>query len=249
MTALFFLPTSSSEASPAQDIIHRMSTSYEVIPLGQWTLNHRLFRETPSNRANSSTSLAPNDADKLKPSSNRFLQVLSLSHYAPQTYLAITSVPAFSQNRASAPSSPMPALEHANTEPATVMSIPGGAVSDEFVNLLLAKFGPLWQPRHISQVSNGVTFDIGGFRARVGELKSGFSGAAQIPRGAICELEMISDQKEGNNEDPEAAKAILRGFWEGFNVKGAREVLDVPGIADDEGRIRQWVEILRLRTQ
>ena len=161
----------------------------------------------------------------------------------------MTAVPAIPQARSTLPSTPTPVPEAANGEPATLVSISGGSSSEEFIQLISSKFGPLWQQRHTSHISNGSAFETGGFRIRVGELKQGFGGGTQLVRGGICEIEMIRDDNDNSDGNIDAAKSIIRGFWDGIGFKGAREVFDVPGTVQGDVNIRQWLEILRLRSQ
>ena len=92
-------------------------------------------------------------------------------------------------------------------------------------------------------VAHGTAFEIGEFRIRIGELKQGYGGGTQMARGAVCEVEWI-----GGGEDWENGDKFIRGFWEGLEVKGAREVFWVAGLGEGESTIRQWCEILRIRS-
>ena len=188
--------------------------------------------------------------DKGKPTGPRFLQVLSLSHHAPHTYIAITSTHAPSQTRAGTPVSSNFSVETGSGEPATIVTIPAGPQSDEFIQLVISKFGPLWQqrPQQTITVGNGHAFDIGDFRVRVGEARQGGAGAGGLmARAALCEIEWVGDGNgEGENEW-ESAEGVIRGFWEALGVRGARECFWVPGLAGGQGSVRQWCEILRVR--
>ena len=172
VTALYFLPASNPDSNPTQDIIARLNSHYDPSPLPSWTLSHRLFRETPSTQppAQQSSSLT-NGVDKVKPPGPRFLQILTLSHHAPRTFVAITSAHSASQTRAGTPASSNISAEAASGEPATIVSIAAGPSSEEFTQLIVSKFGPLWQPRQILTSSFGYAFEIGDFRVRVGELR------------------------------------------------------------------------------
>lgn len=99
-------------------------------------------------------------------------------------------------------------------------------------------------------MSNGEGFEIGDFRVRVGEVRQGGGGGGQMARGAICEVEWVGGDDEDDNEkmeDWEAAEAVIRGFWEGLGIRGARSVFSVAGLAQGEGSVRQWLEVLRIR--
>lgn len=248
VTALYFLPASSPDSNPTQDILVKLTSQYEPSPLPSWALSHRIFRETTSTQApvQPSSSLT-NGVDKIKSSGPRFLQILSLSHQAPRTYVTITSTHAASQTRAGTPASSNISAEAASGEPATIVSVPAGPSSEEFIQLIISKFGPLWQQRQILNSINGHAFEIGNFRVRVGELRQGGSGGGQMGRGAVCEVAWVGEDAEQGGQGWEAGEAVVKGFWEGLGLRGAREVYWVPGLAAGEGTIRQWCELLRPR--
>ena len=245
MPALFFLSASNAESSPVQEIVSRLSRSYEdIVPLPSWSIYHRLFRETPAIRGSQQSSPVRENSERPK---SRYLQVLSLSYDALRTYVAITAVSTPHQMRAGTPATPTPNPEYASGDPATIVSIPSGASSDEFVQLILTKFGPLWQQRQVLHVSNGMAFEVGGFRIRIGELKQGYGGGTTLSRGAICGIEVVESEGQDAEKEMESNQALIRGFWEGFDIKGAREVYDVPGMVEGDIAVRQWCELLRLR--
>ncbi len=66
-------------------------------------------------------------------------------------------------------------------------------------------------------------------------------------RGAVCEVAWVGEEAEQGKGGWEAGEAVVKGFWEGLALRGAREVYWVPGLADGEGTIRQWCELLRPR--
>ena len=248
VTALYFLPASSPDSNPAQDILVKLTTLYDPSPLPSWALSHRLFRETPSAQASiQPSSSLTNGVDKPKPPGPRFLQIVSLSHHAPRTYVVITSTHAASQTRAGTPASSNISAEAASGEPATIISVPPGQSTEDFIQLIISKFGPLWQQRQILNSSNGHAFEIGNFRVRVGELRQSGSGGGQMGRGAVCEVAWVGEDAEQGGENWEVGEAVVKGFWEGLALRGAREVYWVPGLGSGEGTIRQWCDLLRPR--
>ena len=66
-------------------------------------------------------------------------------------------------------------------------------------------------------------------------------------RGAVCEVAWVGDEAEQEKERWETEESVVKGFWEGLGLRGAREVYWVPGLGDGEGSIRQWFELLRPR--
>lgn len=248
VTALYFLPASSPDSNPTQDILAKLTSHYDASPLPSWTLSHRIFRETPFAQHPPQPSPSPtNGVDKAKPPGPRFLQILSLSHHAPRTYVAITSTHAASQTRAGTPASSNISAEAASGGAATIVSIATGPSSEEFIQLIASKFGPLWQQRQILSAGRVYAFEIGEFRVRVGELRQGGSGGGQMGRGAVCEVAWVGEEAGPEQEDWEAREVVVKGFWEGLALRGAREVYWVPGLGDGEGTIRQWCELLRPR--
>lgn len=248
VTALYFLPAYSPDSNPTQDILAKLTSHYDPSPLSPWTLSHRIFRETPSGQspAQPSPSLT-NGVDKAKPHGPRYLQILALSHHAPRTFVAITSTYNASQTRAGTPASSNISAEAASGEPATIVSLAAGPSSEDFIQLIVSKFGPLWQQRQILNVGHGHAFEVGDFRVRVGELRQAGSGGGQMGRGAVCEVAWVGEETEQGKEGWEAGEGVVKGFWEGLALRGAREVYWVPGLGDGEGTIRQWCEILRPR--
>ncbi len=66
-------------------------------------------------------------------------------------------------------------------------------------------------------------------------------------RGAVCEVSWIGGDAEQEQDGWESGEAVVKGFWEGLTLRGAREVYSVPGLGDGEGTIKQWCELLRAR--
>ena len=126
-------------------------------------------------------------------------------------------------------------------EPATIISIPAGPSNDEFVQLMVSKFGPLWTQRQMLVVINAQAFEIGDFRVRLGEVRQ---GPTTPSRAVAIEVEWVGG---GEEEDWENAEAMIKPFWEQLEVVGAKECIQVPGIDRRYGSVRQWCEILRLR--
>ena len=235
--SLFHLPVQGGESSQSNDILSRLTSYYNPLPLPPWTLSHRLFRETPTGPG----------AEKSKAKGQRYLQTLTLSYHAPRTYVAITTTNAPAQTRAGTPaSSNISANEAISGEPAVMVSIPSGLPSEEFVQLVVSKFSPLWQPRQTLSVPHGHSFDVGDFRIRFGELRQGSGGGAQMGRGTVVEVQWNGSDEEGG-EDWESAEAVIGSFWDGLGIRGAKKVFWVPGLGDGEGSIRQWCDILRIR--
>lgn len=138
---------------------------------------------------------------------------------------------------------------------ATIASIASGQATDEFVQFLATKLAPLWTMLKMARVANGLSYEVGDFRIRVGELRQGM-GSSQVLRGIIVEINWAGDggggvggRGEGGVSDrtEDEVEGVIKGFWEELGVKGAKEVFQVAGFAEGNGTVRQWFEMLRLR--
>ncbi|KAI4158826.1 MAG: hypothetical protein LQ342_007123 [Letrouitia transgressa] len=238
--SLYYLPTVSAEISPLAEVLNRLTTQYNPNPLPRWSLDHRLFRGTPNPSTSNQNSLAGNE--KTNSASARYLQVLNLSHHPGQSYVAITSTTGPSQTRAGTPASSIAGSE-TSSELATVITIPAGAQSEEFIQLLTSKFGPLWQLRQNLTLTNGYAFEVGEVNVRAGEIKQGYGGT-QLVRGVVVEVECRDGQQQHERDYNENK---IRSFWEGLNIKGARECSQVPRVDELFVSVRQWCDILRIR--
>lgn len=134
---------------------------------------------------------------------------------------------------------------------ATISSIASGQATDEFVQFLANKLAPLWTVSKIASVVNGMSFEVGDFRIRVGELRQGI-GSSLVLRGIVVEINWAGDGgggEGGGDSDgmEEESEGVIKGFWEPLGVKGWKEVFQVAGSAEGNGKVRQWFEMLRLR--
>ena len=131
-----------------------------------------------------------------------------------------------------------------NVEPATVVAVPK-ASTDGFVQLLHARFGPLWTPRQTTIVADGHTLEIGSFRIRLGELRQAQPQAQVVSKGVVVEIEYNGKEQE-EDDDWGIAEGLIRAFWSDLGIKGAREYFRTAGEEDGFGNVRQWCEVLRL---
>ncbi|KAL8985036.1 MAG: hypothetical protein Q9177_004546 [Variospora cf. flavescens] len=230
-TIIYFLRATSVEMSPLPGLINRITTHYNPTILPTWSLQQLLFRSTPSPAA------VDGNPKAIPP---RYLQLVTLPDYPNDTLVAIT------------PTAPNSTTDDDDEDDettkkpsATVISIPAGPSTDEFTQLLLTKFGPLWQRRRVVAVIEGSAMEVGGFRVRVGELRTDI-GAAQVVRGVIAEVSHVgqsADEEEGRD-----GEGMARAFWDGLGVEGAREFRggEVGKGDDGFGNVRLWCQVLML---
>ncbi|MCJ1321933.1 hypothetical protein MMC15_007278 [Xylographa vitiligo] len=238
-TGVYFLPVyqtvTSTDSSSFQIVLARLKSQYNISPLGRWTLDHRLFRGTSLEEIANEIL----NEDGSKGQASRYLQMLYISTHPRYSYVVTTTTSVPSQTRAGTPATSSSGGESTG-EPSKVFSIPSGPQSEDFINLIVARMGPLWMPRQVLQVSNGQIFEIGDFRIRIGEVRQG--GTQQV-RGTICEIEWTS----GDKNDWATGEDVIKSFWTALDMKGPREYIRVPGIDEEFGNIRQWCDALRLR--
>ncbi|KAI9879788.1 MAG: hypothetical protein M1830_007230 [Pleopsidium flavum] len=234
VTGLYFLP-STADRSTFRSVTDRLTSRYELTPLPRWTLEHRLMRETPR--------VATSAGDD-KGSTLRYLQFLNLSHHPSQSYVAIAAPQA--QTRAGTPASSVG--DGASGEgAATIVAIPSGVQSEEMVQLVVGKLGPLWSHRQTLHVSNGTAYEMEDFHVRLGELRQGQS--AQI-KGVVAEVEWLGGGDSGSEEeaDWDTTELVIRAFWDALGLEGAREFIRVPELG--KGRfdlVSQYCQLLRVR--
>ena len=198
-----------------------------------------MFRQAPA---------AESSPDEPKANENdRYLQTLSLSHHPSKSYVAITDAHTNTQTRAGAPATSGLGNDGVNNDPATVVSIPSGLQSEDFIQLMTIKFSLLWTPRQVLFISNGQCFKIGDFQIRFGELRHGHGqgqGGMQHVRGVAVEIEWM----ESGEEDWEIVERTIGGFWEALDVQGAKLLIRIAGVEEGDAVVRQWCEVLKLRT-
>ena len=215
----------------------RIEAQHRLNALPRWTLEYRLFRET-SRSGIAEVSLS---GENSKAHEIRYLQLLRLSHHPDQSYLAVTTAHMSSETSISTPTTSSSRSIN-NEERTTIVTIPPGGQTEDFVQMMFSKFGLLWTQRQILQVNNGQAFEAGDFRVKVGEVRQG-QGSSQQSKGLIVELEWMS----GNENDWAFAEPIIMGFWKGLEIRGAKEYLWNQEFIGGFGTIIQWCEALRVR--
>ena len=115
------------------------------------------------------------------------------------------------------------------------MTVISTSPGESFAQLLVSKFGPLWQQRQQGLVRDGLSFGVGEeWVIRVGEVKQG-QGGVVLGRGAVIEI-----VHNGGGEEDDKEPNIVKAFWQALGLEGGREIIGKDGV---EG----WIEILRMK--
>ncbi|KAI4203102.1 MAG: hypothetical protein LQ350_002150 [Teloschistes chrysophthalmus] len=224
-TVLYFLPTTSADTSPLPRVISRLTTIYNPSLLQNWSLKQRLFR---------STAAGSSDPTATKPRDSRCLQIISLPGHPQDSYAVIT--PAEQPTATQSPTA---------TAAATVISIPIGPSTDELNQLLLTRLTSLWQPRQSYSVVDGLGYQVGDFRMRVGEVRQGIGGS-QLVRGVAIEIALTS-QRDDRVESREETEQMIMSFFEELGLTGAKTFLSDREHGDFQD-VRLWCRMLTLKS-
>ncbi|KAJ5645402.1 hypothetical protein N7507_011413 [Penicillium longicatenatum] len=206
ITGVYFIPSHPNSSTALGTITERLRSAYpdeELIPLGRWALEQKLMRDTPS--------LIPASAN---PSAEkpRYMQFLSLTHYPTHGFIYTSEPPEkpFHPPHAPAGASPSPVpgsapMAQSPSQPlsqSTSNSNSFTASSDSSPMIMtvlpMPSFGmlfqhftyacqPFWAHRLTVAVPNGVIYDVGDFRVRLGDVRQTFPTAR--PRGTVIEIE------------------------------------------------------------
>lgn len=171
----------------------------------------------------------------VKPSATRYLQIVSLPDHPQDSFVVITptDVPAVVEGTKTGPQT-------------TVAAIPAGPPTDAFTQLLGTKLGPLWQPRQLLAVVDGIAYQVGDFRVRAGELRQGLGGA-QLVRGVVVEVAYVGQDDEALGRS--GRETMIIGFWQELGVKGAKQFFK-PDLVERDGfeDVRLWCSALMLKS-
>ncbi|OCK82907.1 hypothetical protein K432DRAFT_380014 [Lepidopterella palustris CBS 459.81] len=254
VSGLYFVPNHPSTpttASSYTNLVSTFQTTYPTAtPLPRWSLDHRLFRSAPT---------APTDTTT-DPKPAQFQHFLSLTYHPEKSYIC-HHPPSAKANSASE---------------SLIIAIPY-AQGDTYLTLLTTKLSALWTRGSALQVKQGVTFSIGDFIVRFGELKllragigSGGQGATQgtvvmIQTSALTSMDeegdtqsdtvMTEEQEAAEREEAEKeAQELIRALWTelaGRGREGVKEVMSrFEGTGQERERwaeVRIWCEVLKLR--
>jgi len=204
-------------------IKERLITKFDPTPASSWVLDHRLLR-----------SAAASTNDKSPP---RFQHILSLGHRPGKLYVAVNPA--------------QPAQKDVGSKDTVITIRP--QQGDAFFNLLKERFGALWTFRSRLSILNGVEYNVGEFKIRLGELRQ-ISGQQQTVRAVICCIETSSMADGGDNgpgSNGSATRAALSDLWAAIGFANIKEAFGTYPIdsTTEEGfdEVRLWCDVLRLR--
>ncbi|KAL4790802.1 mediator complex, subunit Med20 [Aspergillus venezuelensis] len=186
LTGVFFIP-SNPNASTALGTVTKCLTSVfadEATPVSRWALEHKLMRDTPS-------CLPPSGSQR--PTAPKIIQFLSLTYYPNHGFIYASHPSADGGPGTATPSTaPTPASSQSSqqapgsTGPMVMTTVPLSSTSSLYQHFAYA-CQPFWAPRHTVTVPNGVVYEIGDFRVRVGDVRQ-TQPAARV-RGTVIEIE------------------------------------------------------------
>lgn len=99
---------------------------------------------------------------------------------------------------------------------------------------------------------------------RVGEVVQAGAAGGIGARGVVVEVSFggedggglggeegevgTEEEGSGQGEEERDGLGLIQAFWDSLGVKGARECVGVPGMGEGFGVVRQWCEVLRIRS-
>ncbi|KXG47929.1 Mediator complex, subunit Med20 [Penicillium griseofulvum] len=190
ITGVYFIPSNPNAATALQLVTERLRAAFpneELTPIGRWGLEQKLLRDTPG--------LLPSSNSNKKPPNPRYMQFLSLTHYPTHGFIYTSEpekpVPApnqtQNQNAAGTPG-PVNAIapDHSPSPPMVMTTVPPSSYGTLFQHFTYA-CQPFWAHRLTLAVPNGIVYEVGDFRVRLGDVRQTFPTARM--RGTVIEIE------------------------------------------------------------
>ncbi|KAJ5959188.1 Mediator complex subunit Med20 [Penicillium vulpinum] len=190
ITGVYFIPSNPNASTALQIVTERLRAAFpneELTPIGRWGLEQKLLRDTPG--------LLPSSSSNKKPPNPRYMQFLSLTHYPTHGFIYTSEPekpapePNQSQNQSS-PGAPGPvngiAPDHSPSPPMVMTTIPPSSYGTLFHHFTYA-CQPFWCHRLTLTVPNGIVYEVGDFRVRLGDVRQTFPTARV--RGTVIEIE------------------------------------------------------------
>ncbi|KAI3235304.1 hypothetical protein DTO012A9_7460 [Penicillium roqueforti] len=187
ITGVYFIPSNPNASTALQIITERLRAAFpneELIPIGRWGLEQKLLRDTPG--------LLPSSNSNKKPSNPRYMQFLSLTHYPTHGFIYTSEpekpIPAPNQNQTQGAPGPVNAIapDHSASPPMIMTTVPPSSYGTLFQHFTYA-CQPFWSHRLTLTVPNGIVYEVGDFRVRLGDVRQTFPTARV--RGTVVEIE------------------------------------------------------------
>ncbi|KAJ5549843.1 Mediator complex subunit Med20 [Penicillium sp. DV-2018c] len=183
ITGVYFIPSNPNSSTALTTVTERLRAAFpdeELTPIGRWGLEQKLLRDTPG--------LLPASSTNKKPPKPRYMQFLSLTHYPTHGFI-YTSEPADKPPAPSqTPTGPVNGIapDHSPVPPMVMTTIPPASYGTLFQHFTYA-CQPFWSHRFTLAVPNGVVYDVGDFRVRLGDVRQTVPTARV--RGTVVEIE------------------------------------------------------------
>jgi hypothetical protein len=202
------MPNASTALPAVTERLRAAFTDEELTPIGRWGLEQKLFRDTPG--------LVPASANSnKKPSNPRYMQFLSLTHYPTHGFIytsepadqsataTANATPASAQSPAGTPATATPNQSQAQTQTQNGITNPNSTQTPDSPKMIMTTVPPssytslfqhftyacqpFWCHRLTVTVPNGIVYDVGDFRVRLGDVRQTFPTARV--RGTVVEIE------------------------------------------------------------
>ncbi|KAL6229967.1 hypothetical protein BDW75DRAFT_234783 [Aspergillus navahoensis] len=182
--SVFFIPSNPNAVTALATVTERLTSLFadEATPVSRWALEHKLMRDTPS-------CLPPSGTQR--PAAPKYMQLLSLTYY-PNHGFIYTSQQSDKDGPVTAPgAAPIQSSSQSSqgtpaTGPMVMTTVPLSSTGALYQHFSYA-CQPFWCHRHTVTVPNGVVYEIGDFRVRVGDVRQ-TQPAVRI-RGTVIEIE------------------------------------------------------------
>ncbi|RDW81017.1 uncharacterized protein DSM5745_04574 [Aspergillus mulundensis] len=183
LSGVFFIPSNPNAATALGTVTERLTSLFadEATPVSRWALEHKLMRDTPS-------CLPPSGTQR--PAFPKFMQFLSLTYYPNHGFIYTSqqsdNAGTAPDTAAATPSSSQSTQATPATTPMVMTTVPLSSTGALYQHFSYA-CQPFWCHRHTVTVPNGVVYEIGDFRVRVGDVRQ--TQPAVRMRGTVVEIE------------------------------------------------------------
>ncbi|CAI7570461.1 unnamed protein product [Penicillium palitans] len=237
ITGVYFIPSNPNASTALQIITERLRAAFpneELTPIGRWGLEQKLLRDTPG--------LLPSSNSNKKPPNPRYMQFLSLTHYPTHGFIYTSEpekpAPAPNQNQNQGAPGPVNTIapDHSPSPPMVMTTIPPSSYGTLFQHFTYA-CQPIWSHRLTLAVPNGIVYEVGDFRVRLGDVRQTFPTARV--RGTVVEIEWrgpsVVEAIPVDREDGSFSAGVGTGGDGDVDVEAAG--IDLAGSAIEESDI------------